>query len=445
MVILGSHRVLAVAAAATLAIAAAVATPAPAAAAQGGEAARLERLQRLVAQQQLQIDAQARMLEALQREVKVLARAAAEASETASQAARRVTAAQPASHAQEPRRLVKSGKDSIRLSLSGQVNRGVLLTNEGHNTQIFHVDSDASSTRIRFVGTGNFNQDLSVGTQFEVQFESNSSGTINQFNSHDVGPDNFTRRKLEFYLDSKRLGRLWLGRGDTASNSTSQVNLSGSGVISSSSVSNIARAIIFSRGGAQPLAGDVTVRDAFNNLDGLSRDDRLRYDTPAFRGVKLSVSVTAGGAWDGAARYAAEILETKLAAALAVWKQVGSHGINGSISARHSSGVSLTFAAGTKDFDTVRRANSTFFYTRLGYLREILPALGDTALALDYFRGADHAAAGDQSTAYGAFIVQRIDRVATELYLGGRLYDLDRPGARFQNIVAALSGARIKF
>lgn len=51
----------------------------------------------------------------------------------------------------------------------------------------------------------------------------------------------------------------------------------------------------------------------------------------------------------------------------------------------------------------------------------------------------------DDSHAYGAFIVQTFDRIATEVYIGGRVYDLDRPGVPFDNIVAVLSGARIKF
>ena len=91
------------------------------------------------------------------------------------------------------------------------------------------------------------------------------------------------------------------------------------------------------------------------------------------------------------------------------------------------------------------RNDSSFFYVKLGYLRKFYPKLGDTALAIDYFHGDDQSATGDDSQSYGAFIVQNFDRIATEFYIGGRLYDLDRPGARFQNIVAVLSGARIKF
>ncbi len=435
------------------ALAVVVAAWAPSVAAQAVDRAQLERLQRIIEQQQGQIEAQARLLQSLQGQVNALARSAAQATETASQASRAASqaaiqaaaAAQQASQAQEPQRLVKSGKDSIKLSLSGQVNRGVLIADDGNNTHIFHVDNDYSSTRVRFVGKGNFNEDVSVGTQIEVQFESNSTSSINQFSSRGVGPNNFTERKLEFYVDSKRFGRVWVGQGDTASNGSSEVDLSGTGVISASKVNELAGGLIFSRAGAQPLAGDVTIGRAYSNLDGLSRDDRMRYDTPSFRGLKLSASAIAGGRWDVAGRYAGELLDTKLAAAVAYWERTGSHGVSGSVSGRHKSGLNLTFAAGNRDFNAVGRNDSSFFYVKLGYLRKFFPTFGNTALAVDYFNGDDQSATRDDSQSYGAFIVQNFDRIATEFYIGGRVYDLDRPGVPFDNIVAVLSGARIKF
>ncbi len=445
----------------TTALAVLVAAWAPSATAQAVDAAQVERLQRIIEQQQGQIEAQARLLQSLQGQVNALARSAAQATETANQASRAASqaaiqaaaaaqqaseqASEQASQAQEPQRLVKSGKDSIKLSLSGQVNRGVLIADDGNNTHLFHVDNDNSSTRIRFVGKGNFNEDLSVGTQIEVQFESNSTASINQFSSRGVGPNNFTERKLEFYVDSKRFGRVWVGQGSTASDGSSEVDLSGTAVIAPSKVNDMAGGLIFSRAGAQPLAGDPTIGRAFSNLDGLSRDDRIRYDTPSFRGFKASASAIAGGRWDVAGRYSAELLDTKLAAAVAYWERPGSHGVSGSISGRHKSGLNLTFAAGNRDFNAVGRNDSSFFFVKLGYLRKFFPTFGNTALSVDYFNSDDQSATGDDSQSYGAFIVQNFDRVATELYIGGRLYDLDRPGARFHNIVAVLSGARIKF
>lgn len=53
--------------------------------------------------------------------------------------------------------------------------------------------------------------------------------------------------------------------------------------------------------------------------------------------------------------------------------------------------------------------------------------------------------ASDEFTSYGAFVVQNIDRAGTELYLGVRNHELDRPAANFDDILAVLAGARVKF
>ena len=106
---------------------------------------------------------------------------------------------------------VTSGKKGMKLSVSGQVNRGVLFADNGDDSEVFYIDNDNSSTRVRFVGTGQLTDDISVGTQIEVQFESNSTAAISNNQDSPAGPNNFTKRKLELYADSKQLGRLWDG------------------------------------------------------------------------------------------------------------------------------------------------------------------------------------------------------------------------------------------
>jgi hypothetical protein len=55
------------------------------------------------------------------------------------------------------------------------------------------------------------------------------------------------------------------------------------------------------------------------------------------------------------------------------------------------------------------------------------------------------AADGDEATSYGAFLVQNLEPVATQLYLGVRNHALDRPGGDFDDLFAILTGARVKF
>ncbi len=164
-----------------------------------------------------------------------------------------------------PQRVVTSGIDGVKLSISGQVNRGVLFADNGDDSEVFHVDNDNSSTRIRFIGQGQLTEDFSVGTQIEVQFESNSTADISFDQDSPAGDNHFTERKLEIYFDSKRLGRLWLGQGDTASNGTSEVDLSGTSVVAYSGIADMAGGLEFSDDGVLgPSIGDV-----FSQFDGL--------------------------------------------------------------------------------------------------------------------------------------------------------------------------------
>lgn len=292
-------------------------------------------------------------------------------------------------------RAVSSGSDNIKLELSGQVNRGVLFVDNGSSEEVFHVDNDNSSTRVRFIGSGRLDEDISVGTQVEVQFESNSTAAIRIDQDDPAGPNSFTERKLELYADSKRLGRVWVGQGDTASNGTSEVDLSGTAVVAYSGIEDMAGGIAFadSTGALGPR-----INQAYNQFDGLSRDDRLRYDTPSFGGFKASVSAVDGGAWDAALRFSGDVSGTKIAAAAAFADAESRGGFdqyNGSVSVLLPMGLSITGAAGTRDLDRATGDDPVTYYAKLGYTFNVTD-LGATSIGVDYGMTDDLVQDGDE-------------------------------------------------
>ncbi|WP_157772199.1 porin [Zobellella denitrificans] len=356
------------------------------------------------------------------------AEARAEAAET------RAAATAPAS------RSVTSGNDSIRLSLSGHVNRALLYADDGQDGDLYHVDNDASSTRVRLIGEGDVGNELTVGTAIELQLESNSTADVNQENES-VSGDTISERRLEIYFDHQRYGKLWLGQGWTASEDSSEMDLSGTALAGYSSTGDIAGGIRFRDGDGNLL--ESTVGDTFINLDGLGRRDRLRYDTPSFAGLTWSVGTVENDAWDTALKYSAEYDFFTLATALAYSNQKDNDGqVNGSVSALLDNGFNLTLAAGRRELDTA--GDPRFYYGKLGY-RQHWFRFGETALSLDYHRTEHAELSGDKGRAYGLQAVQNIDRWATEAYLGYRNYDLSRPGVSTEDIDALLMGARIKF
>jgi len=71
--------------------------------------------------------------------------------------------------------------------------------------------------------------------------------------------------------------------------------------------------------------------------------------------------------------------------------------------------------------------------------------MGTTAIAVDYYAGYDFVVFDSESHSIGGFIVQNWDEASTELYLGVRNYAFETPGADFEDLLAILTGARVKF
>ena len=392
-----------------------------------GAAQSAEELQR-------QIEVLQRQLEKVQQQLEELKRQQRETGEQVRRAVERP---------EVPAGLARSGNDKVQLTVSGQVNRALLFSDDGDRRDLFFVDNDNSSTRMRLVGKVRASEEFTVGTLFEVEFQSNPSNLVNQENERGVGSGSFDERHLDLFFEHARYGKLSLGQGDTASNSASEIDLSGTAVVGYSSVSDMAGGLLFVDDDSGRTG--IRVSDAFSNLDGLSRDDRIRYDTPRFAGFTLSASAVADERWDVALRYRRQYGETKVAAAVAYSDAPDAQErIDGSVSVLFGNGINLTAAAGRDDPDRAGRDHPTFVYAKIGYLMDMFE-VGRTALAVDIYSGRDIAADGDDSFSVGAFAVQNLDLLATQLYLGYRYYELDRDGLDLDPINAVMTGARVKF
>jgi hypothetical protein len=193
-----------------------------------------------------------------------------------------------------------------------------------------------------------------------------------------------------------------------------------------------------------PIIGDV-----FSNFDGLSRDDRIRYDTPSFSGFKGSLSALEGGAVDAAIRFSGEISGTKIAAA-AAWADASSKDsnnfkqYNGSVAVLTPLGISVTAALGSRDLDSGTGDDPFFYYGKLGYTFDAV-SFGSTSVGIDYEAVDDLDQSGDEARSYGIFAVQKYDKVGAEFYLGARNHELDRPGSNFDDVLAILVGGRVRF
>ena len=328
---------------------------------------------------------------------------------------------------------------AVEVKLSGQVNRAIMWADNGNDSEVFNVDNDNSSTRFRFTGSEEVNDSVKVGVVWENEYQSNASNNVDIGQEND-GTSNFSDRKLEAYF-MMPFGKVSIGQGDGAGNGTSEEDLSGTSVIMYSGVGDTSGSINFRDNDDNVIA---TIGSTRSNFDGLSRNDRLRYDTPKFGGATLSVSGTNGDAYELAARYSGDFDGLgKITAAIAFvdankradpeYTQIG-----GSVSWLHTSGINLTVSSGSRDIDNTG-TDPVNYYGKLGYKFDI------HAIAVEYGVTEDLAQDKDESKNYGlAYVIKPWNGV--EFYGTYRMYELDRNGtSNIEDIRQVMVGTRVKF
>lgn len=413
-------------------------------AAQGVEENMLLELKKLIEQQQQQLDNQSKEIAKLQEQ---LGGATAEIEKKADkeEVAKLETG-----------QMVTSKFEHVDVSLYGHLNRGVLWSDNGDSSKAFFVDNANSQSRLGLTASVAPSENITVGGRIEYGLSTNSTNDVSQNDTNGATSGNWNLRWADISLGSKTIGKASLGHGSTASDGTSEIDFSGTGVVTYSDVEALSGGQLWYNDRTNTLT-DVRVKNVFNNMDGLGRDDRLRYDSPSFGGFSFSTSAVSGDAYDAVIRYSREYGDTKVAAAVA-WASPGDaiasvdNQYNGSISVLLGNGLNATFAAGGQDFREDARDDATTWYGKLGYQMDVC-SLGKTSLSVDYGEHKDIMSNNEKGKTWSIAAVQDIPSWGTEFYLAYRNYKLDSDGGlydvvnptSFDDVNAILGGARVKF
>jgi predicted porin len=358
--------------------------------------------------------------------------------------------------------LILPAAQAVDFKISGQINRAILWGDNGNNDDVKFVDNDNSSTRFRFTGANEFEGAWTAGITWEVEMQSNpSNDTDIDIGENDDSSDvTFNERKMEFYIEHKKFGQVTLGQGSTASDGTSEVDLSGTDVVNYSSIEDMAGGFIFRDDNDNKLTTDFDTGDpddekdtsigrAFSNFDGFSRRDRIRYDTPKFGPVYFSASYMNGQTYDFAGRFAYEWDGFGKLAAAVSWLPADTQRdsyrqYSGSISFLHDSGINLTFS-GANRYDTPGDAEPWNVYGKVGY------KFGKWAFSVDYTYSEDVDVIDDEAQSIGTAVVWNVWE-SVEFYGSYRWHSLDRdadqraPGVgQAEDIHAVMIGGRVKF
>lgn len=191
--------------------------------------------------------------------------------------------------------------------VSGQVDRAATIATNGEDEDVGFVDNNGSNSRFRFTGEQAMDNGLKLGFVYEIAINVNSSSTFDINNGGGTEDNVLDNRLANGYIIS-RFGKLTFGKLDGPANGTSEVNYTGvTGLGGGVDLEDYAAGLTFldDDGNAIVTNDGQTSRLglAFNEMDGLSRQNGVRYDTPSFGGVVMSASLDNGHAYELASRY----------------------------------------------------------------------------------------------------------------------------------------------
>jgi len=357
--------------------------------------------------------------------------------------------AMPAS-AQDPAAApgVVTSQKKVKLRLYGQVTRQFGFVGDGESVTFKQGENGNTGTRMGIIGRGKVTNDISLQTILEYSVSSGDNGGGSQF-VNQGGETGFSVRKLDVILSSKKFGSLWMGRGSTSSDGTSEIDLAGisSARLGGSSTYPVQDFILMNKNSNAVPQAVATVGRFFSTFDGASRQNRIRYDTPTFFGFQAGVDMIDKMNFGGALHYKGKIAGTQIAGAVGYCHTSGPQDgagsgtcfnssaavnhvdqLNGSISVKLPMGLGATFSGGTQflslesgaaNRDDPYNLNPSIFYTTK------VTELGSTTIDYSFQYSKNVAANGTKGRAHQVDVLQRIDSIGGDYFLQFNYVDVD--------------------
>ena len=292
--------------------------------------------------------------------------------------------------------------------------------------------------------------DFTLRARFESGLGLRSSAAVSQeFTPDWIDPQRTNLRWFELALDSP-YGTLSAGQGSSATDGTT--GLDDSFTFHAGATDSTDGFASFRFRDSDGNLTDVRVGQVNDAFDG-ARRFRVRYDTPAYRGVTLAGSyginvLTEGDDnkyYDVALRWVGDIGDVAVRSAIGYqWIDnpdgANSERVAGSIAGIHTpTGLNLSFSAG-RLID-----GASYYWIRAGWQSNFFKA-GTTSLSVDYYNGSDFLSDGAKTENYGLYAVQTIDAASLDIYAGWRrLTYSDKIGNSYQDAAGLLLGIRFAF
>lgn len=335
-------------------------------------------------------------------------------------------------------------------TFNGQFSPSWTHYDDGEDSQGKVADNAKSNSRVGFTLMQPFNG-IEMTFRFETALGFRQSSSISQLDSPDaIHWDRENLRYVDFGFKTASYGTFYLGQGSMASDGIGDRSQSPTTVVNDVSIGDTAGSYYLRRDDG--TLSDISIGQAFANYDG-SRRGRIRYDTPSYNGFSLRasygrnilVSEDGDDYWDVALAYENELANgIKLNGGLGYGvrdRDDGNEDIKDSFasgSVMLPSGFNFALSVGDRD------DGGSYYYGQAGYVAD-WTAWGKTSLAIDYYSGDDMVSDEDRAKSWGVAMVQTVDSLTTDVFVGYRKYDYDDDMTGYQKGESVMVGARLKF
>jgi hypothetical protein len=354
---------------------------------------------------------------------------------------------------------VVSSQKKVKIRLYGQISRAFGFVGDGESVTFKQGENGNTATRMGIDGRGKITNDISVRTRMEYEVSSGDTLGGSQFESQGGDASTFAVRHLDVIISSKKFGSVWMGRGDSSSNGSSEVSVVDSltsgrlGGTISSMITDLQ--IMSDDSNSEPQAIG-SVSRFLQSFDGANRQNRLRYDTPTFFGFKGSVSLIDKHNFDSALWYEGKLAGTEIQGAVGFCHTEGGQSagsstcfgngttingitqVNGSVSVLTPIGLGATMAGARQWRELQGAGHSLFNNTNFNLQPAIfyttkLTELGATTLeyAFQYCEDCGTTSSGtkdDKGIGHSLLLMQEVDSIGGDYFVTFRYVDAEANG-----------------
>ncbi len=375
----------------------------------------------------------------------------------------------------------RKGNRKVSLEISGHVNETLIFWDDGFEQNSGVYTNDNSRSRFRFKGSAAIADGVKAGYLLEIGVRSANSKRFTQDDPNPAADAGLDVRHSAWFVESKSLGTVWLGRTGPAAEGITEINLANTKDVAKLADMEDSALGLFVRtptGGTTNLQFRRAIRDVGDQPGETERGQIVKYVSPAFEGFSASAAWGADDYWDIGLNYKGEFAGFQLVAGIAYGEETSQNAptdtddyqisncrmvddndnfecqqVGGSASIMHEdTGLYTTLSAGwsnsdapefnnggASDYGGLADRESTFYAIEAGIQQKFFP-LGKTTIFGQYYNldggSTDRAVSvdgvatggrvlGSELEVYGGGIVQEISAASMLLYVYYRHVEAD--------------------